>query len=463
VTMTDEQAEPVEVESKAALEVVERKPEVHPEIARKNSAIEAAADAAVMMPGVPARDEFLTLAMTARMLSLSGAAPEQVRGNPYVAFHVAMVGRDLGISPSAALNLIDVIDGKKGPQLSLSPQLLNGQIRRLGLGSIRPRERTAERCVAVAYGPNGEELGESEFTWEDARMAGLVGPECQPGNHVEHTVTHQNRSWKTCGCNQGYKTYPKRMLWWRASGFAADDFFPEAGLGLYTAEELGALIDEDGRAINPMSVELPEGYEEPKAAVAPAPETVDPDVLVDLAVRIQALPDDEKADLRAKWKQNEKLSGRAVHHLNPAGARLVESMIRGYENKAKAKGYVKADAIAAVRERVGYAIGVALGLPEGSQIAQDAQDDAEPEARADDGGTPDSAPVRSDEQVAEDAGEDAVKIEIARVKGLKPAAVEAELVELGLSTDGNADAQRKRLVLAILRAKTTEVEKGSAG
>src|SRR5688572_9488706 len=61
-----------------------------------------------LMPGVPSHDEFVTLAMTARILAMSGAAPELVRDNPYVAFHVAMVGRDLGISPSASLSLIDV-------------------------------------------------------------------------------------------------------------------------------------------------------------------------------------------------------------------------------------------------------------------------------------------------------------------------------------------------------------------
>ena len=51
------------------------------------------------MPGVPGRDEFLALALQARMLSMSGAAPKAVRSNPYVVLHVAMVGTRPGCSP----------------------------------------------------------------------------------------------------------------------------------------------------------------------------------------------------------------------------------------------------------------------------------------------------------------------------------------------------------------------------
>lgn len=207
------------------------------------SAIDAAVSAAMAMPGMPGMDEFLSLAMQARILSMSGAAPAHIRNHPHIAFHVAMIGRDLGISPTAAIQLIDVIgrDDDPNPQLSLSPELLNGQIRRLGLGAIRPLKRTMFECIAGAYGPDGELLGESEFDWADAVVAGLADDRCQPNQHWVPTSGNGR-----CRCRQGYRTYPKRMLWWRASGFAAQDYFPEAGLGLYCLSTRAEALTRSG-------------------------------------------------------------------------------------------------------------------------------------------------------------------------------------------------------------------------
>ncbi len=294
-----------------------------PEHAAANAFIEKAAEQA-LMPGVPGRDEFITLAMTARMLCMSGAAPKEVQNNPYLAFHMAMVGRDLGISPSASLELIDVIPGgnNRPPRLSLSPQLLNGQVERLGLGHIVKAASTIEGCWAIAVAPGGEVdyrcrrswpdhvddcgchgvIGESEFTWDDARMAGLVGPKCNPGQHDQACLAYGGNGPK---CNQGYKTYPKRMMWWRAAGFCADDWFPTASMGLYSPEALGAVVDEEGRPIDPSTVKLPDGYEPepPKAPEAPA--LADTKVTTDLSRRIYALPADARDLLAAKWTEKD--------------------------------------------------------------------------------------------------------------------------------------------------------------
>lgn len=315
------------------------------------AAVEAAADAALAFPGVPGRDEFLALAMQARMLSLSGAAPEAVRDNPYVAFHVSMVGRDLGISPSAALELIDVITTKHGPRLSLSPQLLNGQIRRLGLGEILKKSESYEGVVAVAVGPRGIDrrcrltwrqdvhaddcdcdiLGESVFTWEDAQVAGLVSKACEATQHKQN-----------CSCGFGWKNYPKRLMWWRASGFAADDYFPEAGLGLYSPEELGAVVDVEGRPIDPASVELPDGYTAPKTGSGVAGdetgELADPDALWLIQERARALPNDQRAALNERWTNLPRLKSFAPWRLPASRLALVESLLKGCEGQAKALG-----------------------------------------------------------------------------------------------------------------------------
>lgn len=326
---TTETPEPITPEVVAdAGEQTSRAPAVVEHQDRANALIEQAAEHA-LMPGVPGRDEFVTLAMSARILAMSGAAPPEVRNNPYVAFHVAMVGRDLGISPSASLALIDVIKGQNGPQLSLSPQLLNGQVERLGLGHIVPAYRGVDRAVAVAVKPDGHVdarcsrswpdhvegcechgiIGDSEFTWEDARMAGLVAPQCQPGSH-QGTCMQKGGSPR---CNQGYKTYPKRMLWWRASGFCADDWFPTASLGLYSPEALGAVVDDEGRPVDPSTVELPDGYQ-PKA---PEPvEMVDHDTREALRERIRALPEAARGELMAKWTERD---DQGTPYLQPLG------------------------------------------------------------------------------------------------------------------------------------------------
>lgn len=424
------------------------------------SAIERAAEHALENPGVPGRDEFLSLAAQARILSMSAAAPKEIQGDPHLAFHVALIGRDLGISPSAALELIDVIPSTKQntpPQLSLSPQLLNGQIRRLGLGSIVPAIKTDRLCVAVVLGPNGrldprckrtwpdhwtnpadptagcacrDLLGDYEFSWEDAQMAGLAGPDCQPGVHSDGC-----RNWQRGkSCNQGYRTYPKRMLWWRASGFAADDYFPEAGLGLYTAEELGALVDENGRAVDPATAELPPGYE--PAAVG-AGRSAGAEVKASTAETIAAFQ--ERIDeikkvapaaeaLRAIW--TEEIDG---HPRLPPLPKLREND----ERKAEA-------AIASIEARI------RKGEWPVDETPDEDVPDVEPGTPAE---VPDEAPPSEDETGAageehSNTGDPIVDEIVDAVRALPLADVIDELAHRNISVRGNEQAKRQRLAQA---------------
>jgi hypothetical protein len=469
--------------------------------------------------GVLGRDEFLTLAMTARMLSMSGAAPKLVRNNPYVAFHVALVGRDLGISPSAAVELIDVLDTQGGPRLSLSPQLVNGQLERLGLGVIRPVLRTRDRCVARAYGPGGPDqrcvrlgspdhvegcacdvLGDSEFTWEDARDANLVGPDCQPRKHEKSIIKKDKNgnTYKVCGCNQGYITYGSRMLWWRAAGFAADDYFPTAGLGLYQPEALGAAIDEQGRAIDVGTIELPEGYQpeppKPKASETPA----DPEALWALQERIAALPDEQKAEMRDRWKGSDTLKLYRPADLPASAITLATAMIKGFEAKAvKADPTWDADV---TRERVRIAVGgqllVAFGIFPGLEPPVD---DAEPAPAGDDtptdepsepgeapvepgepsepspapespGGVPAPSPATTGPNPTLISGEDPADMDALvsgfhpelvdevreQVKAMRAGEVAEALDAQGLPTTGKVVQQRLRLVARLVRLRIEE-------
>lgn len=460
-------------------------PGTHVEPAVK-SAIDAAVEGALAMPGMPGRDEFLALAAQARMLSLSGAAPKLIREDPYLAFHVTLIGRDLGISPSAAIELIDVLPGRgdKGPQLSLSPQLLNGQIRRLGLGSIAKVQSDERHCIAVALEPGGRVdfrckplwpdhvdpsdprgpctcrgiMGDVEFDWEEARMAGLVGRECQPGEHKKPQGKDR------CGCNHGYITYPKRMHWWRASGFAADDYFPEAGLGLYTAEELGAVVDEDGRPIDVMSVELPPGYE---VAAPPPPPEADPDEIWALQERIRALPDDAKLTLRQRWEERITQGGAPIPAwaLSADKLNLANALLRGAEASAKARKleprWDPETALQAVRIEVAGVVGALLGWLHGrppSESPDPGPGPTEPAAAGE--------PAQDKPNAAEAAGgpdpAEAFKAQLAgatdaqvdeaieKVKALDARHVDKELTRLRQHSEGEIADRRRRLGLALL-------------
>lgn len=372
------------------------------------SAIDRAAEAALAMPGVPGSDEFLSLAAQAKMLSLSGAAPEAVRENPHIAFHVAMVGRDLGISPTAAINLIDVIKTRSGYQLSLSPQLLNAQIRRLGLGAVRPVVQERDRAVAVAIGPNGEELGRTEFTWADAQDAGLAGPACQPGEHSEAC----KRGTQGAKCNQGYRTYPRRMMWWRAAGFCAADWFPDASVGLYSPEELGAVVDDQGRPLDPAQVALPPGYSDPVAekaerqAVADRPAS--PDKLWELQELVYALPAELLAEFRAAWKANDRLSPFPLRHLPQRLLGTARAMVNAQWAAATKAGFDKATEEDRLRHRLaeGVAYLFRAGPPaqDPAAVAATAAQDGpgEPSGSAGSGetATGDTAPLPDDERTA---------------------------------------------------------------
>lgn len=458
------------------------------ELARRNEQVSAVAEAVLAMPGVAGRDEFLSLAMQARMLSLSGAAPEAVRGNPYVAFHVAMVGRDLGLSPSAALELIDVIPGKKGPQLSLSPQLMNAQVHRVYGGEIVPADSTVSSCTAVAVGPGGRDrrcrirwpehvddctcdiLGSVTFTWDDARMAELVGPNCQPGAHVkDQTRSSNGRSWKVCGCNQGYVTYPKRMMWQRACGFAADDYFPGAGLGLYTPEALGAVVDEEGRAIDPGTIELPEGYQPAAVGAGAAPAADDPADAAELTafqVRLLALPPEQQDQYKTLKHENERLQGTPVYQFGRRQLRLARNIVGGLESNARRDGVDLDAAQDAVRQQLAEAITSALSGPTGAsdpvtkpetaaaapvEEGEPAADTA-PEAPQDGPAavthhddTPAAATAPQAPASGADAS-DAMAEATEAIRAMSNAEVRAELVALQLPTDGGPKAHRARLL-----------------
>lgn len=314
------------------------------------------------LPDVPGQQEFLTLCQLARVMAGSGVVPKALRDKPADVLVVLMTGRDLGIPVTAALRKVYVIDG----QPSIAPQLKLSLIRKKGLGRVVPHphnERLVDRQGAIPLGPGGSvewdratdevtvrgALGETYwYTWDDAVRAGLARRGCTPDSHTaECDAGKRNRNvYQTNDvglanfCKDNWRKNPRRLLWQRASGFCADDYFSEATLGLYDPDELGAILDDDGQLIDANHVELPPGFAR-DAAVGGEGDAgegmpADPGVAWGVQLRVHALPEDAQAEYRQRWKQA-KIPGTTWRF--PAGKQgLVESLLRGVEQQWKAQG-----------------------------------------------------------------------------------------------------------------------------
>lgn len=242
-----------------------------PEPATPGTALERAAEMAMEQAHIPGRDEFLSLAMQARIFAYSNLVPRALQGKPNDVFLVLMTGRDLHLPVTTALRKVYVIDGT----VSVAPLLRIGAVARLGLGSVKPHPENRKRrdwAGAIVRDQFGNVIGETEFTWQDAAEAGLVRADCAPGQHTSECIANRGKDGvKQQGnrganfCKDNWRKNPGRMCWWRAAGFAVDDYFPEASMGLYSPDELGALTDDDGEPLDPANMELPEGFGPPNA------------------------------------------------------------------------------------------------------------------------------------------------------------------------------------------------------
>jgi hypothetical protein len=125
----------------------------------------------------------------------------------------AQVAMELGISPMLGLTAIHIVEGRP----TLSAQMLAALMKRAGYSWRIVTHTDAECRLEIRY--SGESLGESGFTVEEAKAAGLLGK----ANWTKHR---------------------RDMLFARAISRAARWFAPEVALGVYTPDEMGE-IEED--------------------------------------------------------------------------------------------------------------------------------------------------------------------------------------------------------------------------
>lgn len=171
--------------------------------------------------------EWQAMREQAKALVASKFLPKAV-DTPEKAIAVMMTGRELGIGPMQALRCVHIIDGKPTLAAELIAALV---LRRVPGAVLEVAESTNERCVIVAARPGRPER-QFAFTMDDAKAAGLTGKD-------------------------NWKRYPRAMLRSRAITEAARAVFPDATMGLYDPDELGAVTNEAGEIVAEVQVQRP--------------------------------------------------------------------------------------------------------------------------------------------------------------------------------------------------------------
>lgn len=167
-------------------------------------------------------------------------------------FLVLETGNMLGLEPMAALQGINVIEGRA----TISPQMMSGLLRRAGHVLTITKSGTVAggdfQATATLIRKDDPEHPISD-TWDlhRAARAGLC------------TYAQTGGVWKVSAASQSgkakpWQSYPENMCVWRAVGVVGREGGDDVLLGVaYTAEEFGADVNADGEFL-----ELGEDYEE---------------------------------------------------------------------------------------------------------------------------------------------------------------------------------------------------------
>lgn len=175
----------------------------------------------------------------AQALSSGGdLLPQSLRNNAGKVFYAFEVGAMLGIHPVAAIQGVNVIDGKP----TLSPQLMSAVVRRAGhlirvevSGTIADLSIAATATLVRADDPDHPFV----VTWtiEKAQRAGLL--EIQQGKIVSRSGRNQTPT--------PWEKYTESMLKARAIGEVCREGATDALMGVvYMPEELDAEVNDQG-------------------------------------------------------------------------------------------------------------------------------------------------------------------------------------------------------------------------
>lgn len=132
-----------------------------------------------------------------------------------------LAGLEMGLGAIASMAGIHIISGKP----VIGANLMAAAIKKSQKYNYKIVQHTSEIC-SIDFYENGEVLGNSSFSVEDAKAAGLAGKDI-------------------------WKKFAKNLLFARAISNGVRWHCPDIFLGIsaYTPEEIGAEIDEEGNAV----------------------------------------------------------------------------------------------------------------------------------------------------------------------------------------------------------------------
>ena len=138
-----------------------------------------------------------------------------------------MAGSEIGFGAFASMQGVNIIKGRP----SYNANMLASSVKASGKYDYRIAKLTDEVCDLIFY-EYGKEVGHSIFTAEDARRA---------------NVSNMNK-------------FPRNMVFARAMSNGVKWYTPDVtnGNAIYTPEELGAEVDENGDIIDSPSVTISE-------------------------------------------------------------------------------------------------------------------------------------------------------------------------------------------------------------
>lgn len=176
----------------------------------------------------------------ANMLATSQMVPKQYQNKPQDALVAMMMGGELGLNPIQSLQNIATINGK--PSIYGDALLALVQNHPCFGGHEESFDEQTMTATCTVWRRGEDKVHTQTFSQADAQKAGLWG---------------KSGPWTQ---------YPKRMLMWRARGYALRDKFSDALGGLITVEEAQDIPGE--RDITPRREPakqcLPEQYPDEK-------------------------------------------------------------------------------------------------------------------------------------------------------------------------------------------------------
>lgn len=164
----------------------------------------------------------------AKAMSASGFFPDSKQAAQAVV--KVLAGRELGFGAFASMTGVAVIQGKP----VVGANLTAAAIKQTGKYNYRVTKHTDQECE-IAFFENNQQVGVSRFTMDDAKAAGLTGKD-------------------------NWKKYPRNMLFARAISNGQKWYAPDVynGVTVYTPDEMGATVDEEGNIVDSVTVaELP--------------------------------------------------------------------------------------------------------------------------------------------------------------------------------------------------------------